>query len=84
MHRFASTLRISLRPKIWLDIGTNEGPQIAHDVGNFRDILLQRGWQHGHDLNYQVVEGAEHNEAAWAQRVGPVLQFLFPATRSNV
>jgi enterochelin esterase-like enzyme len=84
MHHFASTLRISLRPKIWLDIGTNEGPQIAHDVENFRDILLKRGWQHGHDLNYQVVEGAEHNEAAWAQRVGPVLQFLFPAARSNV
>jgi len=24
------------------------------------------------------VEGAEHNEAAWAARVGPFLEFLFP------
>jgi hypothetical protein len=25
------------------------------------------------------VEGAEHNEQAWAQRVGPFLRFLYPA-----
>jgi len=31
------------------------------------------------DLHYQRFEGAEHNEAAWARRVGPFLQFLFPA-----
>ena len=29
-------------------------------------------------------EGAEHNEAAWAQRVGPFLQFLFPAAETKV
>jgi hypothetical protein len=47
-------------------------------------VLLQKGWQAGADLHYERVEGAEHNEAAWAQRVGPVLQFLFPVGNSKV
>jgi enterochelin esterase-like enzyme len=67
-----------------LDIGTGEGAQILRDVENFRDVLLQKGWQPGQDLQYVQVEGAEHNEAAWAQRIGAVLQFLFPAQGSNV
>jgi enterochelin esterase-like enzyme len=84
MHTYAANARIKSRPRIWLDIGTREGPNILRDVETFRDILLQKGWQIDRDLHYERVEGAEHNEAAWAQRVGPVLQFLFPATHSNV
>jgi predicted alpha/beta superfamily hydrolase len=78
MHRFAAAADVNPRPAIWLDIGTREGPRIVQDVEQFRDILLQKGWQLGRDLQYQRVEGAEHNEAAWAQRVGPFLQFLYP------
>jgi predicted alpha/beta superfamily hydrolase len=78
MHRFAETANVNPRPSIWLDIGTREGPRIVQDVEQFRDVLLQKGWQLGRDLAYQRVEGAEHNEAAWAQRVGPFLQFLYP------
>jgi predicted alpha/beta superfamily hydrolase len=84
MLRYAATLQPEPRPRIWLDIGTGEGPQILRDVENFRDVLLQKGWQPGQDLQYVQVEGAEHNEAAWAQRIGAVLQFLFPAQGSNV
>lgn len=72
------------RPRIWLDIGTKEGPRIVNDVEQFRDLLLNKGWRLGHDLHYQRVESAEHNEAAWAQRVGPFLQFLFPAAEPKV
>jgi enterochelin esterase-like enzyme len=79
MHRFAATVQAEPRPHIWLDIGTREGPQILRDVENFRDVLVKKGWELGRDLHYERVEGAEHNEAAWSQRVGPVLQFLFPA-----
>jgi predicted alpha/beta superfamily hydrolase len=79
MHRFAEAASVNPRPAIWLDIGTREGPRIVQDVEHFRDVLLQKGWQLGRDLHYQRVEGAEHNEAAWAQRVGPFLQFLYPA-----
>jgi len=67
------------RPTIWLDIGTKEGPRIVPDVEQFRDILLQKGWRQGENLHYERVEGGEHNELAWSQRIGRVLQFLYPA-----
>jgi predicted alpha/beta superfamily hydrolase len=77
--RFADSAPVRPLPRIWLDIGTREGPRIVDDVERFRDILLGKGWQLERQLHYQRVEGAEHNEAAWARRVGPFLQFLFPA-----
>jgi predicted alpha/beta superfamily hydrolase len=77
--RFAQAAPVEPRPRIWLDIGTREGPRIVDDVEKFRDVLLSKGWQYDRDLHYARVEGAEHNEAAWAARVGPFLQFLFPA-----
>ena len=84
IYRFAAAAPVEPRPRIWLDIGTSEGPRIVQDVEQFRDILIQKGWQLGKDLSYQRIEGAEHNEAAWAQRVGPFLQFLYPAAESTV
>ena len=79
MNRFAAAADVYPRPSIWLDIGTHEGPRIVQDVEQFRDVLLQKGWQLGRDLHYERIEGGEHNEAAWAQRVGPFLQFLYPS-----
>jgi enterochelin esterase-like enzyme len=84
MHRFAATARVRPLPRIWLDIGTCEGPNILRDVENFRDVLIKKGWQLDQDLHYERVEGAEHNEAAWASRVDRVLQFLFPANGPGV
>ena len=84
MHRFAAAAQINDRPRIWLDIGTEEGPRIVQDVEQFRDVLLAKGWRAEEDLHYERVPGAEHNEAAWSQRVGPVLQFLFPANPGEV
>jgi predicted alpha/beta superfamily hydrolase len=79
IDRFAAAANVYPRPSIWLDIGTREGPRTVQDVERFRDVLLEKGWQLGRDLHYQRIEGGEHNEAAWAQRVGPFLQFLYPA-----
>jgi enterochelin esterase-like enzyme len=84
IHWFAAATPVQPFPRIWLDIGTQEGPRIVEDVERFRDILLEKGWRMGHDLHFERVEGAQHNEAAWAQRVGPFLQFLFPAGHSKV
>jgi len=84
MLRFAAAAPVDPRPRVWLDIGTREGPRIVDDVERFRDILLHKGWQAEKDLHYQRVEGAEHNEAAWARRVGPFLQFLFPAAQTRI
>jgi predicted alpha/beta superfamily hydrolase len=79
MLRFAEAAEVYPHPRIWLDIGTREGPRIVQDVEQFRDVLLQKGWRLEQDLHYERIEGAEHNEAAWAQRVGPFLQFLYRA-----
>jgi predicted alpha/beta superfamily hydrolase len=38
-----------------------------------RDVLRADGWQDNVDLFYVIQEGAIHNEAAWASRVGNVL-----------
>lgn len=80
IHRFAAKSETRHeRPKIWLDIGTREGPRIVDQVEHFRDVLLRKGWRLGESLHFDRVEGGEHNEAAWARRVAPFLEFLFPA-----
>lgn len=84
MHRFAARANANPQPRIWLDIGTREGPRVVHQVASFRDVLVEKGWVAGRDLHYEEVEGGEHNEAAWARRVGPFLQFLFPADETAV
>lgn len=79
IQRFVSGAKPALRPKLWLDVGTQEGPRTADQVERFRDVLVLKGWMLERDLHFESIEGAEHNEAAWARRVGPFLRFLFPA-----
>jgi len=69
-----------LRPRIWLDMGTKEGDgaQLAvEEARMFRDTLVEKGWRIGADLDYREIEGAGHNEAAWAARFGQILAYLF-------
>jgi predicted alpha/beta superfamily hydrolase len=75
--------RIKRKPdlRIWLDIGTKEGQRALQDAGDLNEALRNKGWKAGEDLCYTEVEGGQHNENAWAQRVAPMLKFLFP-TRS--
>jgi predicted alpha/beta superfamily hydrolase len=82
--RTASRASTEIRPRIWLDAGTREGPRTVEDAERLRDLLVRKGWQLERDLHYQRVEGGEHNEAAWGRRVGPFLQFLYPARSSAV
>jgi predicted alpha/beta superfamily hydrolase len=65
--------------RIWLDIGSKESTRALPDVRALRDGLIKKGWQLGENLAYFEAENAVHTESAWAQRVGPMLQFLFPA-----
>ena len=65
--------------KIWLDIGTKEGQRALPDARELNLALVKKGWQQGHDLFYMEAEGATHSESAWAERTGPMLNFLFPA-----
>jgi predicted alpha/beta superfamily hydrolase len=64
--------------RIWLDMGTKESTQALPDAQALRDGLLRKGWQLGKNLAYFEADGAEHTESAWAQRVDPMLKFLFP------
>ncbi|HTZ58342.1 MAG TPA: alpha/beta hydrolase-fold protein [Acidobacteriaceae bacterium] len=72
---------VSAKPdlRIWLDIGGKESTRAVPDARALRDILIQKGWRLDQDLAYTEIENAEHTESAWAQRVAPMLQFLFPA-----
>lgn len=70
--------------RIWEDIGTAEGDssqdttETVEDAAALRDALVAKGWVLDTDLKYTVVEGGQHNEAAWAARFGGILQFLYP------
>jgi enterochelin esterase-like enzyme len=67
------------RPKIWLDVGDAEGRRTLADVELLEARLKARGWREGVDLRFERAAGGAHNEASWAERVGPMLRFLFPA-----
>lgn len=64
--------------RIWLDMGTGEGPRAVGDARLLRDALLAKGWNLDRDLHYFEAHGARHTETAWAQRVEPILKFLYP------
>ncbi len=76
-----SQLRRNTGQRIWLDIGTNESRRALPDVRLLKKALEQKDWREGEDLGYMEAEGAEHTEWAWAERVAPMLRFLFPLQR---
>jgi predicted alpha/beta superfamily hydrolase len=67
--------------RIWLDIGTNESLRALPDTRALKTALVKKGWSEGQDLVYSEIEGGQHTESAWALRVAPMLQFLFPPTQ---
>jgi predicted alpha/beta superfamily hydrolase len=64
--------------KLWVDIGTREGRYHVDNTQLLKAGLLKAGWIEAVDLHYEEVTGASHTEAAWADRLGRVLEFLFP------
>ena len=74
--------RLATRPplRIWLDVGTGEPLRFLVGARHIRAALLAKGWRLGSDLAYYEQPGGRHSEAAWAQRVPPLLRFLFSAT----
>lgn len=78
--RFVDEYRGRTRPRLWVDIGTQEGDnphQIVEDTRVLRDTLVSRGWDPGSTLSYHEVQGATHTENAWAARFGFVLEWMF-------
>lgn len=61
-------------PRIWLDVGTEEGASMLRNARRLRDALASAGWP----SQYLEKAGAAHDEAAWAQRFPEMLRFLSP------
>ncbi len=71
------------RPRIWLDIGTEEGNnpcKVIADARMLRNALEANGWREGENLRYREFQRAGHNEYAWAGRFGFVLEYLYGCT----
>lgn len=64
--------------RIWLDVGIKEGQRALPDARALKTALVGKGWEVDRDLAYSEIPGGEHNEVAWAQRVAPMLKFLYP------
>lgn len=64
--------------KVWLDMGTNESRNGLADARRLQAALVKAGWTPDDDLSYREIEGGTHSETAWAQRVGEVLEYLYP------
>ena len=69
-------------PRIWLDVGDAEGARTLNDVNLLYKRLAANGWESGANLHCETVKGGTHDESAWAQRMGPMLRFLFPSQRA--
>ena len=69
--------------RLWVDMGTAEGRRGLDDARLLKAALVGAGWKVGRDLHYAEYEGATHSETAWAERVGPMLEWLFPASHGS-
>ena len=65
--------------RLWIDMGTAEGQRGIDDARLLKAALVGLGFVDGGDLKYTEYEGATHSEQAWSERVGPMLEWLFPA-----
>jgi predicted alpha/beta superfamily hydrolase len=65
--------------RVWVDMGTAEGRRGLDDARLLKAALVGLGFADGVDLHYAEYEGATHTELAWSERVGPMLEWLFPA-----
>ncbi|HEX3985776.1 MAG TPA: alpha/beta hydrolase-fold protein [Acidobacteriaceae bacterium] len=70
---------LTQRPRVWLDVGDQEGRRTLADAERLHARLEAHGWQDEADVHFEIVSGGTHDEAAWAERVRPMLRFLFPA-----
>lgn len=74
---------ISERPRVWLDVGEQEGRRTVQDAELLARRLNASGWVDGETLHFERFPEGTHNEASWAARVRPMLKFLFPAEQKH-
>ncbi len=62
--------------RMYLDVGTEEGPDAVADVRRLRDQLLALGYRLDDTLRYVEEPGADHHEFRWGDRFRDALPFL--------
>ncbi|MDR7271747.1 putative alpha/beta superfamily hydrolase [Pelomonas saccharophila] len=66
------------RPRLWLDMGVQEGDQAVQLARELNDSLRRRGWSDG-ALRFVEDPSGRHDEGSWARRVPAMLDFLYRA-----
>jgi len=72
--------------RIYVDAGTEEGAGTVRDATLLAALLERKGYVPGTSLQFAAVEGGRHEEAHWAERLVPALEFLLagvPAAASR-
>lgn len=71
------------RPRIWLDVGEREGRRTVANAELLHEELAKQGWRDEADVHFEAIADGAHDEASWAERVRPMLRFLFPTRRAG-
>jgi hypothetical protein len=61
-----------------VDVGTEEGTDTLRDASRLAEVLERRGYVRGESMIFSTAEGGRHQEAHWADRLVPALEFLLP------
>lgn len=73
--------------RLWFSVGSAEEKDdrdgngvidAVQDTTELLDEMEKQGWRRGEDCHYLLVEGGEHNEAAWAQVLPGFLEWALP------
>ena len=62
--------------RIYVDAGTEEGQATVRDASQLAAVLEHKGYVPGESMLFAAVEGGRHEEAHWAERLVPALEFL--------
>jgi predicted alpha/beta superfamily hydrolase len=64
--------------RLYLDIGTLEGPEHVARARRMRDLLRSKGYRLGAELRWLESRCGRHDEASWGRRFARALPFLVP------
>jgi predicted alpha/beta superfamily hydrolase len=62
--------------RLYVDAGTDEGAGTVRDASELARLLEQKGYVPGESMLFAAVTGGRHEEAHWAERLVPALEFL--------
>jgi predicted alpha/beta superfamily hydrolase len=62
--------------RLYIDAGTEEGAGTVRDATALARVLERKGYVPGETLSFSEIAGGRHEEAHWAERLVPALEFL--------